>query len=124
MNKENSYRLIATPVFKLSLQRLSHFLTRKFNGQLAQKNKQQLKQKLMLLTKQPYIAPISERLLELGICDYRQWLVDEHNIVFYRIDEQENYQQTNKQQTKIILLLVMDSRQGMQKLLYDLLLIS
>lgn len=62
------------------------------------------------LPNNPYIAPISDRLIDLGIKDYRQGLIDEHNIVFYRVDEE------NKQ---IMLLTVMDSRQNIQKLLSE-----
>ncbi|MEO3677675.1 hypothetical protein ABGI61_01485 [Rheinheimera sp. FR7-31] len=55
------------------------------------------------------MAPICKRLLALGGADYRQWQVDQHNLVFYRVDDA---------QKRIELLLLMDSRQNQQKLLF------
>jgi hypothetical protein len=46
--------------------------------------------------------------------DYRQWQVDQHNLLFYRLDEQNQ---------RIELLLLMDSRQNLQKLLFELMLL-
>ncbi|MEO3865211.1 hypothetical protein [Rheinheimera fenheensis] len=63
----------------------------------------------MALTSQPTLAPICKRLLALGGADYRQWQVDQHNLVFYRVDDA---------QKRIELLLLMDSRQNQQKLLF------
>ncbi|MCJ8274242.1 MAG: hypothetical protein MJK04_33200 [Psychrosphaera sp.] len=37
------------------------------------------------LSVNPSIVPTSQRLLSLGIYQSRQWAVDKHNIVFYRI---------------------------------------
>ena len=106
------YKLSATPLFKLSLQRLKHFLIIKFNSNKATATLKLIKNKIECnLNSQPYIAPVSPRLLELGITDYRQYIIDEHNIVFYQVNEA----------TKTVLLLaVMDSRQDIQKLLYEL----
>ena len=113
MNKP--YTLLFSPSFKLSLPRQSYFLTQKYDDKFAKKNKQVIKSKLLTLGSQPYIAPISERLLDLGINDYRQWTIDNHNIILYQIDEPS---------LSITLLLVMDVRQNIQKLLYELLLLS
>ena len=57
----------------------------------------------------------SERLLDLGVQEYRQLTVDEHNIVFYRVDTIRK---------KVILLAVMDSRQSIGKLLHEVNLLS
>ena len=106
------YKIIATPVFKLSLQRFSHFIARKYSHKKVAAIKQSIKQKLQQnLSQHPTLAPISSRLLELGISQYRQYTIDDHNIVFYQVDESDK---------KIILLLIMDSRQDLQKLLYEL----
>lgn len=66
-----------------------------------------------MTTTNPYSAPQSERLLELGLTEYRQLLVDNHNIVFFRVDESTK---------TVILLLVIDSKQDLKsyylKLIY------
>ncbi|WP_019677511.1 hypothetical protein [Arsukibacterium perlucidum] len=108
----NTYTLVASPLFKLSQQRLAAFLTEKDSATLADNTLANIKQRLQQdLTVQPRLAPISERLLALGITEYRQWQVDQHNMVFCRIDEQKQ---------RIELLLLMDSRQNIQKLLFEL----
>jgi len=110
------YKIVASPSFKLCLKRLVHFLSMKYSSNLALETKQKIKRAVLkYLPDNPHIAPISDRLIDLGIKDYRQYLIDEHNIVFYRIDE------PNK---RVILLLVMDSRQKIQKLLSDIILLS
>ena len=63
----------------------------------------------------PYVAPISERLLELGIKEYRQWSVDSHNIVFYKVNEELK---------QVELLAVMAARQSVEKLLYEIMLLN
>jgi toxin ParE1/3/4 len=111
----STYTLVASPLFKLSQQRLAAFLTEKYSSALAQNTvaniKQRIKQDLAI---QPSLAPVSERLLALGVADYRQWQVDQHNLLFYRLDEQKQ---------RIELLLLMDSRQNVQKLLFELMLL-
>ena len=111
----NSYTIVASPLFKLSQQRLAAFLTEKYSANLAQNTLAHMKQRIQQdLTCQPTLAPISERLLALGIADYRQWQVDQHNLMFYRVDGQKQ---------RIELLLLMDSRQNLQKLLFELMLL-
>lgn len=108
----NTYTLVASPLFKLSQQRLAAFLTEKYSAALADNTLANIKQRLRQdLAAQPGLAPISERLLAIGITEYRQWQVDKHNMVFYRVDEQKQ---------RIELLLLMDSRQNLQKLLFEL----
>ena len=110
------YQLIASPTFKLCLKRLVHFLERKYTPEKALQIKRNIQESVTKnLTHTPLIAPLSDRLLDLCITDYRQLLVGNHNLVFFRIDE------TNK---KVILLAVMDSRQSIQKLLSEVLLLS
>lgn len=93
-----------------------HFLTSKYSNELALKTKEIIKTTLKEnLVKNPEIAPISQRLIDLGIKHYRQYQVDKHNIVFYKIDEVNN---------KVILLAVMDSRQSIRQLLSDVNLLS
>ncbi len=92
-----------------------HFLEMKYSPQKARKTKSHLKKVLANnLSKNPHIAPVSNRLIDIGITEYRQYSVDEHNMVFYRINESEK---------RVVLLAVMDSRQNIQKLLLDVLLL-
>ncbi|PHS19606.1 MAG: hypothetical protein COA86_03960 [Kangiella sp.] len=109
------YKIVTTPVFKLCLNRLLHFLKSKYSAQLATDTKEQIKKAIIQkLSENPFVAPISERLIDLGITEYRQVMVDEQNIVFYRIDED---------QKEVTLLAVMDSRQSIQKLLSEVVLL-
>ena len=111
-----SYKVKASPYFRLSVQRLSAFLSRKYSAKHAMNNKKTLQEKITrILPDHPYIAPISSRLVELGISDFRQWAVDEHNIIFYRVADKE---------AEIILLLAMDGRQDIHKLLHELVLLK
>ena len=110
------YEIVATPAFKLCLNRLIHFLETKYSPQKARKTKSHIKKVLAEnLSKNPHIAPVSNRLIDIGITEYRQYPVDEHNMVFYRINESRK---------QVILLAIMDSRQNIQKLLLDVLLLS
>jgi plasmid stabilization system protein ParE len=107
-----TYQLIFTPAFKISLSRLYSFLQRKYSRTLADDTKLSIKNTLeKKLGSNPLLAPISDRLLDLGITGYRQLLIDEHNIVIYRVDTELK---------KVIILLVFDSRQNIQKLLTDI----
>jgi toxin ParE1/3/4 len=111
----STYTVVASPLFKLSQQRLAAFLTEKYSATLTQNTLMNIKQRIKQdLAKHSTLAPISERLLALGIADYRQWQVDQHNLLFYRLDEQNQ---------RIELLLLMDSRQNLQKLLFELMLL-
>ena len=110
------YQVVATPTFKLCLDRLIYFLETKYSPQKAQKTKSNIKKVLVEnLSQNPHIAPISNRLMDIGIRDYRQYPVDEHNMVFYRINEDKK---------RVVLIAVMDNRQSIQKLLLDVLLLS
>jgi len=116
MTSSKRYVVVATPNFKLSVQRLSAFLAKKHGKQHATNNKKALLNKINgILTEQPYIAPVSARLLALGIVDFRQWAVDEQNIIFYRIAEET---------AEVVVLVAMDARQNIQKLLYELTLLQ
>ena len=109
------YAVVASPLFKLSQQRLSAFLTEQYSAALAKTTLAHIKLRIMQdLVAHPSVAPVSERLLALGIADYRQWQVDQHNVLFYQIDEAKK---------RIELLLLMDSRQSLQKLLFELMLL-
>ncbi len=106
-----SYQLIFTPVFKVTLRRLCHFLTRKYSEKLAIKTKVAIRKGIEeKLLGDPYVGPVCDRLLDLGVAGYRQLIVDKHNIVIYRVDTERE---------KIIVLLVFDSRQSIEKLLSD-----
>ena len=110
------YEVVATPTFKLCLDRLIHFLETKYSPQKARKTKSYIKKVLAEnLSLNPHIAPVSGRLMDIGIRDYRQYPVDEHNMVFYRINEDKK---------QVVLIAVMDSRQSIQKLLLEVLLLS
>lgn len=111
-----AYKIVASPIFKISLQRLVYFLAHKHSNKRAQLIKKNIRQKIEQdLIKNPKIAPISNRLIELGISQYRQYSLDEHNILFYQLDELNH---------TINLLAVIDSRQDIQKLLYEITLLA
>jgi plasmid stabilization system protein ParE len=105
------YKLSFSPVFKLTLKRLCSFLTRKYSQDLASKTKHAIQKGIeeKLLT-DPFVGPVCDRLLDLGVAGYRQLIIDKHNLVIYNVD---------KQHQKIIVLLVFDSRQSIEKLLSD-----
>ncbi len=110
------YKIVASPTFKLCLKRLVHFLTVKYSSKLAHITKQNIKKTIQdNLPDNPYIATISDRLIDLGIKDYRQYLIDDKNLIFYRVDEEKQ---------TIVLLAVMDSRQSIQQLLSEVMLLS
>ena len=112
----NQFQITASPTFKVTLDRLAAFLKRKYSESLANQTKLKIKNHLKNhLSANPYSGQPAERLLELGIKQYRQLLIDEHNIVYYRVDE------TKK---RVVLLAVMDSRQSIEKLLYEVILLT
>jgi hypothetical protein len=112
----NSYKIVTTKVFIQSLARFEEFLTRKYSKTLSREQVTKIKRQInKKLIDNPHLAPPSQRLLPLGIYQCRQWSLDDHNIVFYRVDEDSK---------KIILLVAMDSRQSIEKLLYELMLLS
>lgn len=106
------FLIVSSPLFKLSVQRFRAFLNDKYGEQKAAETLNTIQQRILQhLPGTPEIAPISERLLALGITDYRQWQLDKHNLLFYSV---------NQQQQQVELLLLMDSRQSLQKLLFEL----
>ncbi len=110
------YEITASPFFKITLKRLIDFLKTKHSIALAEATNQSIKNAILEnLPTNPYFAPVSSRLIELGIKEYRQYQIGQHNMVFYRVDEDRK---------NIILLAVMDSRQSIQKLLSEVLLLS
>jgi len=110
------YEIVATPTFKLCLARLIGFMETKYSPRKARAVKLKIKTTVESnLGKNPHIAPVSNRLIEIGISDYRQYPVDEHNMVFYRVNEDKK---------QVVLMAVMDSRQSIQKLLLEVLLLS
>lgn len=105
------YQIKATPVFKVTLLRLVAFLTRKYSEEFAQEVKKGIKRYIQNhLTDNPLLGPPSDRLLELGIKEYRQVLIGDYNILFYRVDESLK---------EVNLLAVMDSRQSIDRLLHE-----
>lgn len=107
----NNYQILATPVFKITLKKLCTFLERKYGKAKANEAKNAIKLKIAsTLQTDPYHAPVSERLIEFGIPDYRQLRIEQHNIVFFRVDESKK---------RVVLLAAMDSRQSIEKLLFE-----
>lgn len=105
------YTIVASRVFQLSVGRFRSFVEGQHSAAMAANLVSRIKTKISQeLTLNPHIAPVSERLLSLGIAEYRQWLVDDHNIVMYRIDEESRC---------IELLLLMSTKQSIEKLLYE-----
>ncbi|MEW6999456.1 type II toxin-antitoxin system RelE/ParE family toxin [Colwelliaceae bacterium BS250] len=105
------YNIVATPTFVLSLQRLSYFLSKKYSATVAKETKTTIKLAIdNKLKVNPFAVPISQRLIDLGIKEYRQLVVDKHNLIFFSVNERTN---------TVILLAVIDSRQSISKLLYE-----
>ena len=105
------YKLVFSPVFKISLRRLKSFLERKFSKELSEAAQSQIRKAIEeTLPFNPFMGSVCDRLLDLGVAGYRQWIIDKHNTVIYRVDED------NKE---LIILLAFDSRQSLQKLLTD-----
>jgi len=105
------YQLTFSPVFRITLKRLCSFLTRKYSQDLASKTKLAIKQGIEeKLLYDPLIGPLCDRLLDLGVAGYRQLIIDKHNLVIYNVDEEHQ---------KVVVLLVFDSRQSIEKLLSD-----
>lgn len=112
----NHYDVVASKVFKQSLARFKAFLRRKYGEDFCKQQVMAIKAAISeRLGADPYIAPVSERLLALGVAEYRQWSIDQHNVLFFKVDED------NK---KVELLAIMDARQSIQKLLYEVILLS
>ncbi|OZB03828.1 MAG: hypothetical protein B7X54_09090 [Idiomarina sp. 34-48-12] len=112
----SSFSVVATPLFRLSVKRLQGHLSSVYSSELSEQTIAQIKTRIKNhLTGNPYIGAVSERLLALGITEYRQWSVDAHNLIFYSIDD-------NNQQ--ILLLALMDSRQSIEKLLFELMILT
>lgn len=105
-----SYEIIATHVFKQTLRKLCSFLSSKYGSDTASQARATIKQRVMLLSENPHSAPVSDRLEALGLTDYRQLLVDSHNLIYYRVDESSK---------KVILVAAMDSRQSLEQLLFE-----
>jgi toxin ParE1/3/4 len=106
------YSIEASPAFKLSLERLMSFLERKYSAELAKTTKKQIKSNIKsTLVQQPFLAPVSPRLLDMGIEVYRLLIIDNHNLVFYKVHEESK---------TVSLLAVMDSRQSIENLLYEI----
>lgn len=110
MSNRTDFKIVATPVFKITLQRLCGFLSSKYGADFAEKTLSVIKSRVKELAANPYSAPVSDRMAALGFIHYRQLLVDQHNLVFYRIDEEDQ---------KIVLVVAMDSRQSIEQLLYE-----
>lgn len=105
------YTIKASRVFRLSATRFRSFLENKYSASLADNVIADLKTKINeQLSVNPKVGPISDRLLNLGVADYRQWLVDGHNLVFYKVDDANR---------KVELLLVMSTKQSIRKLLFE-----
>lgn len=105
-----AFEIIATPVFKITLRKLSSFLSSKYGKDSASQALEKIKQRVISLSDNPNLGPVSERLEAMGFVNYRQLSVDSHNIVFYRVDSDLK---------KIILVAAMDSRQSLEQLLYE-----
>lgn len=108
------YEIVVSPAFKVCLDRLFSFLERKYSYEKARETKEKIRIAIEdKLGNNPQLAPVSSRLIDLGIGEFHQFVIDDHNLVFYRVDE------SNKQ---IRLLAVMDARQSIQKLLSEVML--
>ena len=110
------YTIIASETFKASVQRFRAFLSNKYGAEFAQLQVTLVRQNIeQQLPSNPKIAAISPRLLDIGIAEYRQWHIDKHNLLFYKVD-------SNRKEVQLLAL--MDSRQNIQKLLFELMLLA
>ena len=110
------YTIVASETFKASVQRFRAFLSYKYGDKFAEQKVALVRQNIeQHLPATPDIAPISPRLLEIGITEYRQWLIDNHNLIFYKVEQDSK---------EVHLLALMDSRQNIQKLLFELMLLT
>lgn len=106
------YKIVYTPAFKTTLSRLTYFLEKNYSTELALQVKKEIRSAINTsLKSNPFLGPISDRLADLGITQYRQWLVDQHNLVFYKIEAEH-----------IVVLAVINTRQSIRDVLYDVLL--
>ena len=106
-----AYQLKFSPAIKICLQRLMSFLQIKYSTEVAISARDQIKQRVTVLAEQPEIGPICQRLLDLGVAGYRELLIDEHDLLIYKVDSEAGV---------ISVLLVFDTRQSLQKLLTDI----
>lgn len=105
------YKLVFSPVFKISLKRLKSFLKRKFSTEVSEAAQSKIRKAIEeTLPFNPFMGSVCDRLLDLGVAGYRQWVIDKHNTVIYRIDEDNE---------ELVILMAFDSRQSLQKLLID-----
>ncbi|NCP66340.1 MAG: hypothetical protein GW763_11680 [Paraglaciecola sp.] len=110
------YSIVASETFKASVQRFHAFLAHKYGVEFAQLQLSLVRQSIeQHLPSNPNIAVISPRLLDIGITEYRQWHIDKHNLLFYKVDSNHK---------EVQLLALMDSRQNIQKLLFELMLLA
>jgi toxin ParE1/3/4 len=110
------YTIVASETFKSSVQRFSAFLSYKYGDEFARQQVSLVRHNIeQHLATNPDIAPISQRLLEIGITEYRQWLLDKHNLIFYKVEHRSK---------EVHLLALMDSRQNIQNLLFELMLLT
>lgn len=110
------HTIVASQTFKSSVQRFRAFLSYKYGDEFAEQQVLLVRHNIAHhLAGNPDIAPISSRLLEIGITEYRQWLIDKHNLVFYKVEQGSK---------EVHLLALMDSRQNIQKLLFELMLLT
>lgn len=105
------YIVEASRVFKLSTRRFRSFIEHNYSVAIADNVIANIKTKIKeQLPVNPKLGLISERLLSLGVADYRQWLVDDYSLVFYKVDEANQ---------KVELLLLMSTKQSIRKLLFE-----
>jgi len=105
-------QVVYTPVFKNTLARLWYFLAHNYSEELANDVREQIRISInKKLAINPFLGPVSERLMSMGIKKYRQLLVAEHNLIFYKVEND-----------KLVILAVMDTRQNISDVLYNALL--
>lgn len=105
----NEFQVIYTPVFKSTLSRLCYFLSHNYSEELANNVREQIRNSInKKLAINRFLGAVSERLMSIGIKEYRQFMVAEHNLIFYKIEKD-----------KLVILAVMDTRQNISDVLYN-----
>lgn len=105
----SEFQVVYTPVFKKTLSRLWYFLSHNYSEELANDVREQIRKSInKKLAINPFLGSVSERLMSIGIKQYRQFLVAEHNLIFYKVEKD-----------KLVILAVMDTRQNISDVLYN-----
>nr|WP_136250291.1 type II toxin-antitoxin system RelE/ParE family toxin [Ningiella ruwaisensis] len=105
----SSFKLVYTPLFVNTLAKLQYFLSANYSEELALNTLNEIEQKIReVLHPNPFLGAVIPELQEIGICSYRKFIIDKHNVLFYKLEDKS-----------LIILAIMDMRQNINDVLYD-----